>query len=215
LGTWQGLGWSLYQNATNENGDDRNVFAFAEVAGLAGLAGATLLTSTVDYSAGQAELVSSAMAWGAWFGVVTAALSEGEDTRYLSMALLGSDIASLGTMIAAPALNISPTRVRFIDLGGVLGTCAGLGVNLVATPESGDAFIAILGTGTAVGMAVAAVLTRNMDDRSDLSRSRVGTGLCDRSPSGRSDLWSFRPELVLRRDERNIVRPYVGVHVNF
>jgi len=215
FGTWQGVGWSVYANDTDNGGDDRNVIAYGEAAGLVGLAAAAVLTSAVHYSAGQAELVSSSMMWGAWFGIVAATFTEGKDIRYLSTSLLGSDIASLGTMIAAPAFNISPTRVRFIDLGGFLGTCAGLGVNLLATNDNGEAFIAILGVGTAVGMTAAAVLTRNMDSRSDFSRSRAGTGLCDRSPSGRSDPWSFRPELVLRTDERNIVRPYVGVHVDF
>ena len=215
FGTWQGLGWSLYANATDDGGEDSNFLVTGEAAGLVGLGAAALLTSAVDYSAGQAELVSSAMMWGTWFGVVAASLSEGEDSRYLSMALLGSDIASLGSMIAAPALNISPTRVRFIDLGGFLGTCAGLGINLLATTDSAEPFIAILGVGTIAGMTAAAVLTRNMDERSDFSRSRAGTGLCDRSPSGRSDPWSFRPELVLRTDEHNAVRPYVGVHVDF
>jgi hypothetical protein len=177
LGTWQGLGWaSLAFDETDREG--RDVIAAGEVAGLAGIAGSILLTRRVHFSEGHAEITSSGMSWGAWFGLVAAVLmgdegdpSSDEGENILRDMLIGSDLGVVGAGIAARDVRASRSRVRLVNLAGVLGAVVGGGVDLFFEIDDEKAAIAIAGLGSIAGLAAGAIATRNVDRGKDLSET--------------------------------------------
>lgn len=164
LGTWQGIGW-----AANADADGHTVVGIGEIGGLVGIGAAALLTSKTEFSPGHAELISSGMPWGAWFGLVAGALANWEDHALLRATLIGSDALILGTGIAAKDFRISKTRVRLLNLAGVVGTVFGFGVALLFEVDDASAVFGIAGFGSVSGMAIGAHLTRNFDQGRELA----------------------------------------------
>jgi hypothetical protein len=194
LGTWQGLGWaSIGDNEAN------NVVGISELSGLGGIALAILLTSQVDFSEGHAALTSSGLQWGAWFGLVFAAIADHEDEDLLRDMLIGSDVLILGTGIAAKGVQMSESRVRLINLGGVLGTIAGLGLDLIIQPDDASTALAVAGTGSVAGLAIGASLTKNIDQGKDFSLLNV-----DGIPF----------DFSLKSNQKELV-PSIGFHFDF
>ena len=168
LGTWQGIGWGIVADM-----EGQAVVGLGEISGLGGIAAAAYLANEIDFSEGHAALTSSGLQWGAWFGLVFAAVADHEDEDLLRDMLLGSDIAILGTGIATKNVEMSAARVRLINLGGVIGTVFGFGIDLLTEVDESSTALAVAGAGSVVGLAAAVNLTRNYDQGKELSRSNV------------------------------------------
>lgn len=168
LGTWQGIGWSAMGDM-----DANDVVGVGEICGLVGIGAATFLANQIDFSEGHASLTSSGLEWGAWFGLVLAAVADHEGDELLRDMLLGSDIAILGTGIATKNVKMSETRVRLINLGGVIGTVFGLGIDLLGQVDESSTALAIAGAGSVAGLAAATNFTKNYDKGKELSRSNL------------------------------------------
>jgi hypothetical protein len=164
LGTWQGLGW-----AANGDGDGHDIVAAGELAGLAGIAGAVALTHSVNFTEGHAEIASSGLPWGAWFGSVVAVIAGHEDDDAIRDMLIGSDLLVLGAGIAAHGVEASRTRVRLVNLAGVLGGVFGLGIDLLSHVDDEETAIGIAGLGSLAGLGVGVALTSRVDRGRDLS----------------------------------------------
>lgn len=168
LGTWQGIGWAAVADQ-----EAINVIRFGEISGLAGIGAAAHLSNRIEFSEGHAALTSSGLQWGAWFGLVLAAVVDHEGDDLLRDMLLGSDIAILGTGFLTKDVGISQARVRLINLGGVVGTVFGFGVDLLIEADEASTIFGIAGIGSIAGLVAAANLTKNYDQDRALSRAKL------------------------------------------
>jgi len=168
LGTWQGIGWSAVADM-----DAKDVIGLGEICGLTGIGAATYLTNKIDFSKGHAALTSSGLEWGTWFGLVLAMMADHEGDDVLRDMLLGSDIAILVTGFATRDVKMSQARVRLINLGGVIGTVFGFGLDLLIEVDESSTAFAIAGLGSVTGLASAVSLTKNYDKGNELSQSNL------------------------------------------
>jgi hypothetical protein len=126
--------------------------------------------AAVETTPGRAAFLASAAMWtGALVGSATAALDADEATREEHGALgagIGLNAGLLvGALTAAP-LSPSQRRVRYLDIGGVLGAMGGVAVtaSLVDNAEDNRPLWGLLSAGTAVGLAVAWFATSSMPE---------------------------------------------------
>lgn len=200
LGTWQGLGW-----AGRSDTDGNQVVAIGVATGLAGIALAIPLSKAVHFSEGHAQVTNSAMYWGGWFGLVESVLTgrdqKSDDGALVDM-LVGSDVGVLAGAFAARGVRLSSSRMRLINLSGVLGIAFGGGIVLLTEADDDVAAMAMLGAGSAAGLLLGTHWTRAHDQGKDLAAG-------GRSPA-------IAPVLALRpggRDRAPI--PTAGFRVSF
>jgi len=200
LGTWQGLGWSGLSDA-----DGNEVVATGVATGLTGILLAIPISNAVGFSEGHAQITNSAMYWGGWFGLVEAVISgrsdDDEDSPLVDM-LLGSDIGVLVGGIAGKHARLSKSRMRLINLCGVLGTAFGGGMVLLTETSDDQGAMALLGLGSAGGLILGIHATRNHDEGKDLSFNGRGP--------------AFEPVLTMRSAGARRARiPTAGIRVSF
>jgi len=164
LGTWQGLGWSGIADWEAEG-----VVGMGELAGLVGIGAAAYLTSQYDFSEGHAALTSAGLEWGAWFGFVFAMIADHKDDQVLRDMLIGSDLFVLTTGLTTRNVQMSNTRVRLINLAGVMGAVFGFGLNLLLEVDDTATAFGIAGLGSVGGAIIGKNLTRNFDRNKDLA----------------------------------------------
>jgi hypothetical protein len=169
-GTWQGVGWSAV--ADNE---DKQIVAAGLLGGLSGIGIACLVNSQTDLSEGHAALMNSANWWGAWLGLLTGIAINGDNEDdsddVLKNALIGSTLAVAVTAGAASGTTLTERRVRYMNLGGILGAIFGGGVALLAGMEDDAAIAATLGVASIAGGYLGVHLSR--PDESEHSRART------------------------------------------
>ena len=200
LGTWQGLGWSGLSDA-----EGHEVVATGVAAGLAGIALAIPISNAVEFSEGHAQVTNSALYWGGWFGAVESVVtgrSDGSEDSPLVDMLIASDVAVLATGIAARNVRLSKSRMRLINLCGVLGTAFGGGVVLLTESGSEEVAMGVLGLGSVAGLIVGVNATKNHDLGKDLT-------LGGRGPA-------VEPVLAMRSaGARRASIPTAGIRVSF
>ncbi len=132
---------------------------------------------------GDAALFNSALVWGGTTGLLLAtALDPGRDiTNGITLSGLGMGL--VGGLMLTRYFDISRTHAVLIDLGGVAGVVGGLAVKSLVYPSDENsqerlANFALGGMG--IGLVVAGVLTRNMDEPDVPVRPSVG-GVADAS----------------------------------
>lgn len=211
LGTWQGLGWGAHGD-----GGPPTVVGAGLAGGLGGILAASVLTSKYEFTEGHAALTASAMPWGAWFGLVVAALasSNEHDDEYHKSMMIGSDALVLATGVLARQADMSEKRVRLISLNGVIGSVMGLGISLVVQPDDGETVMGIVGACGVAGLAAGFPLTRNVDNRGheNLSATGIGTGATlAAGPSIQFPQVSLQPNLMTGHG----AMPAVGAGIRF
>jgi len=209
LGTWQGLGWA----GLGDMEDNHTVVAIGEISGLAGIISANYLSNRIDFTEGHASIMSSGLNWGLWYGFVFSVIAK--DDNALQDMLIGSDIAVIGSGFLAQNSQASSSRIRLIDLAGIVGTIAGFGIDLLFQVDNAEAAMAIAGAGGAVGLAAGAKMTKNYDRDRGLAFSQARPGhylyRADR------ERFSITPEMALKKDkgQLNSYMPYLGLRMNF
>lgn len=179
LGTMQGLGWPITQD------EDTHVVMKAGIAGgLAGIGLALLGTSYLDPTEGHAEIAHSGLPWGTWLGVVGAALASDEesstnDDRLGRGALIGADVGVLAGSILGYGSTMSRTRVRLINLSGVVGAMMGLGIDLLTEVDDQDAVLGSVAAASILGAAGGVWITKHLDDH----RAESGDALLSPEPN--------------------------------
>lgn len=160
LGTWQGLGWSLVSDVD----DGRKTTGHAALGGLAGVGLAAATTRFVDFSEGHAAVTDAGLLWGSWYGLAAVLLAKENrtDDEWLTGMLIGSDAAILAGGVLARNVRISETRMRWINLSGVLGGVAGFGTALLFDLDRDQAGVAMAAAGSTAGLALGVRLTRNL-----------------------------------------------------
>ncbi|MFB3908761.1 MAG: VOC family protein [Candidatus Eisenbacteria bacterium] len=156
FGTGQGLAWAAVADQ-----DAEDVLLAGAAAGLGSIAATAFLTRDARISPGQAELLHGSAYWGAWYGFVGTEIADVEDGDDAMRTVLISSGVGLGVGIAyALTHDISKTRVRLIQLGGIVGSALGFGAVLLGRVEDSSTAFTIGGLGGLAGMAGAAILTR-------------------------------------------------------
>jgi hypothetical protein len=172
---WQALGWSGVADA-----DAERVLLW----GTAGLVGGTVttafLTRGADISAGQAGLFLSSASWASWFGLVGARIAAANrsvsDDATLATMLLASAGGGLAGGIAAMSTDLDESRLAWINLGGVLGTAFGFGLDLVLQLDD-DSTVWAVPASTGLGaLAFTTWATRKRHDARGFGRLLSGTG---------------------------------------
>jgi hypothetical protein len=161
LGTWQGIGWS----SAKEGEKGTEPFAWGLAGGLAGITMASLLTHDVYITEGHGALASAALPWGTWFGLVLGSIGDINDEALLRTVLVGGDVMVLGAIIGAKDVEMSRSRVRLINLSGVLGAVAGFGLVLLSEADDASSVFGITGATSAAGLIIGYNITKNHDSR--------------------------------------------------
>ena len=212
LGTWQGIGWAIVGDM-----DGGDVVGLGEIGGLAGILGATLLANKTDFSLGHAEITSSGLQWGAWFGLVLGIIANLEDDDLLKTMLIGSDALILGAGVTAKNVQMSRARVRLINLAGIIGAVFGFGVDLLLEVDDASTAFAIAGLGSAVGLAWGTSITKNLDKRRELTLlGRNNSKLCYcKKINGQQ--WTVFPKFSFRQNpaHKEKLIPTFGLQMNF
>lgn len=203
LGTWQGLGWAGLGEA-----DGNAVVGVGVVGGLAGIGLAGMINRGTTLTTGQADLIGSGIWWGAWFGFLATVLADVDDgDDVLKSMLIGSDAFALGAGFGARNTTLSRRRVRFMNLGGILGGFAGAGVLLLVQPDDENSVAGILGATTIAGAWIA---LRSSREKASIETSRRASASPDR--------WNLRPNVELRvvGHGREVQRtPHFGLTASF
>lgn len=142
-------------------------------AGLGYLAG-----ERTKVSVGDAALFNTSLVWGGMTGLLLAtALDPGRDITS-GVTLSGLGMGFVGGLLLTRNFEISRTHAVLIDLGGVAGVVGGLATKSLVYPSdvnSQERLANFALGGMAIGLVVAGVLTRNMDEPEVPVRASVGT----------------------------------------
>jgi hypothetical protein len=95
----------------------------------------------------------SSVWWGAWLGAVGAAAAGADDV--LPASLVGSDALLVATAAAARDTGMTKKRVRLMNLGGVMGASAGMGLCVLAHVDDEKAAAGVVGLFSLIGAGVA------------------------------------------------------------
>jgi hypothetical protein len=175
-GTWQGFGWAEALDIGDRRvssdcppsspcfeyyeTDHRPRVAAAVLGGLAGIGtGAVLARKPI--TAGTAAAVNSGALWGSWFGFALSVIAGLEEDNLLGSTLIAGNAALLGTALAAPRWHVNEGRVRLVNVGGLIGGLAGVGVLLIVQPDDEKVAIGIPMIGSAIGLGVGIRTTRD------------------------------------------------------
>jgi hypothetical protein len=221
-GTYQGLGWAevlRLGDRTPDWCDPRSDpwcheeahmptrVAMAVLGGFAGM-GTGAVLGRKPITAGTAAAVSTSAMWGTWFGWGSGFIAGLEDRTLLTTTLLAGNAALLAAGIVAPDWNVSESRVRMVDVSGLIGGLAGAGIAMILTPEDDRVAIGIPLVTSAMGLAAGVHYTRDRFDGGD--GASPGGALINRDGGGR---WAVRvpaASLALQRgDDRLQPAAYV------
>ena len=171
IGVWNGVAGLLI--ATDEAFDDSSDILLPLATGYVGIGVATL-AFPYDPSAGDVALANAGALWGTFFSGMGLLIAKPEDPTtalVFGTLLLGTDGGLLAGAGLATQYDMSRSRVRFMNLGGTLGTLLVGGGLLALEVDNVRAVGASLAAGALGGGALSLWLTRSFDgdDREDPS----------------------------------------------
>lgn len=158
-----GLFTALALSGTEENPYAGPALALGTViGGGAGFAAAQRL----NLSAGDAALINTGMVWGGVYGGLFAAVFDNPETIDYSLAAGGVTLGLITSGLLLRSFTISRAHAALIDLGGVGGLVLSAGVRSIIDQDdaSGERQANFALVGATIGLAGAALLTRNFDD---------------------------------------------------
>jgi hypothetical protein len=179
-GTWQGFGWGEVLDIGSEryyepcppespnlpcgyvDSQPEARVTVAVIGGLAGIATGAILTRK-PITAGTAAAVGSGGLWGTWFGFTGGIVAGLEDDTLLATTLVAGNAALVALGIAAPAWQTTEGRVRLVNVGGVIGALAGVGIVLISQPRNDEVIAGIPMVMSAAGLIAAVQMTRDRD----------------------------------------------------
>jgi len=180
-GTWQGYGWrEVLDLGTREecfitvqgqeqcfetDADASTVIAAMIAGGLAGLVAGTAISARGPIAPGTATLANFGALWGSGFATAAGVFLDVEDDPLLATALIGGNAGLLGGALLGRARPMSRGRARLINIAGVVGLLAGVGIDLLLLNESdNEKLLVAVPTATSVlGLLYGAHWTRDYD----------------------------------------------------
>lgn len=175
FGAWQGLGWTAVAGNSSES-----VVGAGVLGGLTGIGLACALNNTTELSEGHAALMNSANWWGTWLGLLVGAGSESNDEgddHILSSALIGSSVAVAVTGMAGRNTTLTQRRVRYMNMGGVLGTLFGAGIVILADIDENAGISTMLGVASVAGGYLGVRVSRPSGDEQSRANATINGSL--------------------------------------
>ncbi len=175
LGFEEGFVWTLYNQAATNYRDQWKAPTVATLmwsSATIGAVGGGVIGSLRGTTPGRASYVGSTALWaGLVGGLLGAALSPDDDDQRDDRALLAAGISlNIGAgvgLLTASTVSPSIARVRFLDLGAIVGGLAAGGLYAAGAEKSTKdprPGLAITGLGIAAGFGAAWVFTRGMPE---------------------------------------------------
>ena len=186
-GTWQGVGWAHALNLGVDpdceycDPDDQEAFTAAVAGGLAGIATAALLAR--DTSEGTASATYLGSLWGTWFGLGGAVALDLEDDAMWASTLLVGNAGLIAGALAGSRFDLSSRRAHMISLGGLIGGFGGVGIALIAKPDSDSGAFAIPLAASLAGLGLGVLLTPEDDGAPEGESSAAGAASGSLSPA--------------------------------
>jgi hypothetical protein len=172
FGTWQGLGWAEVADwgtesicgefgcyESDDNGEQ--VLASMVLGGLAGITAGAIIASNPVRS-GVSSAAQGGSIWGTFYSVGIAGMLDAEDEELLVAALVGGNVGLLGGALLARQYDLTRPRVRWMNLGAIVGGLGGLGIDLLVEPSNDAVAIGIPLIASIGGLLIAAHTTRDM-----------------------------------------------------
>jgi len=181
FGTWQGLGWQQELNIGDHQQTQcfgpppQNCFTFEEesgtapfammvAGGLTGMLVGHLAGRAWNPTSGRVSYVDHSALWGTYFGAIIQGVAAEDGDGLLTATLVGGNVGLvLGAALAPP--GVTQARVWLTSAFGVAGTGAGFGLWLLTQADDSRTGLAMVGSGTAAGLALGWQLTRDVDQR--------------------------------------------------
>lgn len=140
---------------------------------LAGLAAGEIAYRTLQPTAGDVSMATSAGVWAGALTFFAHAANEfdaSSQTVFASL-LIASDLGLVAGAVASKYYPMSRSRSLVVDAGGMLGTLVGMGIPLLVLGEDLDAQVVFggAGIGAITGLATSYYMTRNWDAPEDLA----------------------------------------------
>ena len=150
-GTWQGYGLAIL---LDRNDDEKTMIGSAMAGGLLGLATTSALTRKINPSTGDISLINYGGLWGTGLGLLTAYISDHEDSdNLLAFSLAGGNLAAAAMTAITPKVEFSFMQASLINLSGIVGTIVAGGLVLISQPDSRDVSLGALMAGGILGLA--------------------------------------------------------------
>lgn len=156
---------------TDDGGDVQAYVTAAVAGGLLGI-GTGAFLARKPITAGTAATVSLGGMWGAWFGFGLAYLANQEGDALITSAMIGGNGALAALGAAAPRWQMSESRARLISVAGIAGGLAGAGLLLIVQPSGDRTEMLFPLTGSAAGLVLGTVWTRDRVARDGLDGGR-------------------------------------------
>ena len=173
LGFAEGVVLVAYHQAVASKADEWSGSTTSTILWGAATAGAItggVVGAGVETTPGRAAFVSSAAMWtGVFAGTMTAAF-DGDDGKREQHGAVGAAVGlNAGLLfgaISASPVSPSQRRVRYLDIGGVLGAMGGVGLtaSVADSAEDDRPLWGLLGAGTAAGLCIAWFATSSMPE---------------------------------------------------
>lgn len=158
-GIWQATGAAIIANA-----NDKATIGASMAGGIIGLAISGSIVQHRYITPGDATMINFGGIWGTWFALCGAMLADVEDSHdILTSSMVGGDVGLFALAVLSSKMEMSRTRARLINLGGVVGTLYGLGTSVLFEIDSNRDFWSLLGISGILGLTAGAYFTRNYD----------------------------------------------------
>jgi len=158
-GIWQATGAAIIADV-----EEKGVVGASMAGGIIGLALSSSIVKGRDITPGDATMINFGGIWGTWLALCGAIAADVEDEdNLLASAMIGGDTGLLAVAAMSPKLNMSRARARLINIGGIVGTLYGLGMNILLEVDSERTAWSVMGLGSVLGLAAGAYFTRNYD----------------------------------------------------
>lgn len=144
--------------------EDRNVARSLLLGQTLGLGGGLVLARQLRPTEGEVSVATTVSVWATVLTLFAAAATEIDDEQQLWTALLvASDAALVGGAVLGRRHPMSRGRTLIIDAGGIVGMLGGFLVAVAAEANSAPGEWLPPAIGTAAGLAIATVATRDWD----------------------------------------------------
>jgi hypothetical protein len=173
FGTWQGFGWAelVDLGASDEcydgfcyesDADGEAILGAMVVGGLAGITTGALIARNPVRS-GVSSAAQGGSIWGTLYGAAIAGMFDPDDgDAVLLSSLVGGNLGLVGGALAGRRYGLTRPRVRWINLGALVGALGGLGIDLLVQPDDEVVALGIPLATSIGGLVIAANATRDM-----------------------------------------------------
>ncbi len=208
FGTWQGLGWS----SLGDN-EGREIIGIGILSGLTGIVAGNIIANNSQFTYSQVSIMDSGYKWCAWFGLIYSSLTD--DSEEIKDMLIASNIGLIGAGFAAKGANVSSNRIRLVNLAGIVGTLAGVGLDLMIQVDNEGTAMAVAGFGSLAGLIFGAKITEDYDNNKE--HTTVGGRLSSGFALSNKSAVSICPILTFKKSSHNdnCLQPYAGLMISF